>query len=200
MRAGVLLLSVATLAGCSHAIAIGPRVAASTALVAAPSWSTLSAEHRVTVTVPLAGGKRDVRTLRGLIAVARPDRFRLRALGPAGISLFDLLFKGGRPIIVSAIRKPSDGAGGQALADITESLAADLACAYALDPAHERTLRLDGDRVVIEEPGRTVRLSRFAGERPTWHHAEIDTDRYHVRVDVTQVEIEPTLDPALWAE
>src|SRR5213078_4799 len=59
-----------------------PATAASVALVEAPTWTRLQAQHRVRLTVSLDDGKKDVRTLRGLIAVERPARFRLRALGP----------------------------------------------------------------------------------------------------------------------
>jgi hypothetical protein len=176
-----------------------PLEPASIALVESPTWRTLSAEHRVIVTVTLDGGKREVRTLRGVIAVERPDRFRLRALGPAGITLFDLLVKGGQPRVISAIRKPGDGAAGDALAGVIASLAADLACAYTLEPRPPgRTVQQDGDAVVVAEPGRRVRLSRFAAG--LWRHAEITSGRYAVVVEVDEAEADPALDPALFAE
>ena len=186
-------------AGCAHGTT-APSVKASAALVEQPGWQRLSAEHRVVVSVSLPDGKTDTRTLRGLIAVERPDRFRLRALGPAGISLFDLLVKEGKPTVVSAIRTPADGKAGQTLAEITTSLAADLACAYALAPSGQRSVRVDGEDVIVTEPGRSVRLSRFSGPVPTWHRADIAAGSYRVRVDVTQVEVDPVLDPALWLQ
>ena len=174
---------------------------ASAALVEAPAWKTLSAQHRVTVDVTLDGGKHDIRKLRGIVAVARPDRFRLRALGPAGITLFDLLVRNGEAKIISAIRSPSDGAAGQALAGVITSLAADLACAYTLEPRPaDRRVRLDGDRVLVEEPGRVVKLSRFSGTPAVWRHAEINSGKYHVVVEVDAAEVDPALDPSLFAD
>ena len=195
---GIGWLALLWLAGCGHRVALAPSLPATAAFVSAPSWHTLSAEHRVTITVPLERGRTDTRSLRGLIAVLRPDQFRLRALGPAGLTLFDLLVKDGKPTVVSAIRSPSDGASGQTLADVITSLAADLACAYALAPSAERTLRLEGDTVVVEEPGRKVRLSRFSGDKPTWHRAEIEAARYRVTVEVSRVELDPVIDSAMW--
>ncbi len=197
---GLVALGLALLgAGCAHTTT-ALSVKASAALVEQPAWHRLSAEHRVVVSVSLPDGTTDTRTLRGLIAIERPDRFRLRALGPAGISLFDLLVKDGKTVVVSAIRTPADGKAGQTLADITTSLAADLACAYALSPSGQRTVRVEGDDVIVAEPGRSVRLSRFSGPVPTWHRADIAAATYTVRVDVTQVEVDPVLDPALWRE
>lgn len=196
MRAAVVALLL--LGACARPQP-GTVTPASVALVDSPTWQRLSAQHRVRVVVTLDGGKQDVRTLRGLIAVGRPDRFRLRALGPAGITLFDLLVRRGEAKVVSAIRNPNDGASGKALAGVIASLAADLACAYALEPKPAgRTTKLDGDAVVVEEPGRRVRLSRFTGALPTWRRAEIFAGKYRVVVEVDEVTVDPTLDPAVF--
>ncbi|HEX9103206.1 MAG TPA: glycosyltransferase, partial [Polyangia bacterium] len=82
------------LASCAHAPPPAPEL-----LPASTAWKTMRAEHRVTVE---AGGQR--RTLRGLIAVERPDRFRLRALGPAGLTLFDIVSVGGQARVIEAIK------------------------------------------------------------------------------------------------
>ena len=200
IRARVALVAlVATGAGCPRAPLL-PSAPAAVAIVEAPAWRTLSAQHRVTVTVTLDGGKRDVRTLRGVIAVQRPDRFRLRALGPAGLTLFDLLVRRGEAKVISAIRKPGD-AGGDALAGVIASLAADLACAYALEPRPAaRTAVLDGDAVLVTEPGRRVRLSRFAGRPPLWRRAEIAAGNYGVVVEVEDADPDAALDPALFED
>ena len=146
----------------------------------------MRAEHRVTVE---AGGQK--RTLRGLIAVQRPDRFRLRALGPAGLTLFDILDVGGQVTVVQAIEDPN----ASALGKILPSMAGDLSAAYDLEPRPpERTVtRRDGE-TVIRENGRTVR------ETPA--HIDIDDPAggYKVHVDVVSVDKDVTLDPALWAK
>ena len=182
------------LAGCAHVT----YVPATRALVDQPAWKTLSAQHRVTVRVQRLGGT-DTRSLRGLVAVQRPDRFRLRALGPAGLTLFDLLVRGGVPKVVSAIRRPEQGVSGKALDEVIHSLAADLACAYFLTPAPDgRTVAQRADTVEVREPGRTVVLSRFAGTPATWRRAEIDTPKYHVTVEVDEATPDAALDPAMF--
>ena len=189
-------LAFVLLASCAHVA----YVPGTTALVEHPAWKTLSAQHRVTVNVRLEHGA-DVRTLRGLVAVQRPGSFRLRALGPAGLTLFDLLVRDGQPKVVSAIRRPEQGASGKALDEVIHSLAADLACAYLLTPAPEgRAVTQRGDVVEVREPGRTVELSRFAGAPATWRHAEIATPKYHVTVEVDAAEPDAALDPAMFAD
>lgn len=196
MRASILC-AVLGLCACARPLP-APRTAASVALVEDPAWQTLSAQHRVTVTVDRGEGKRETRSLRGLIAVKRPDRLRLRALGPAGITLFDLLVKQGQPKVLSSIRGP-ESAAGRGLDEVIRSLAGDLACAYALEPSPPgRRFRLEGDAVLVEEPGRRVRLSDFAGTPPVWRKAEITAGRYSVAVEVGEVEVDAALDPALF--
>ena len=100
----------------------------------------MRAEHKVTVE---AGGQK--RTMRGLIAVQRPDRFRLRALGPAGLTLFDVISVGGEVQVVESIKDPN----ASALGKILPSMAGDLQAAYDLEPRPaERTVAHEGDETV----------------------------------------------------
>ncbi len=194
-----VLAALLCCAGCVRPL-LAP-VVATTALVESPAWHAQTAEHRVTVSVKLDQGGVERRSLRGVVAVERPDRLRLRALGPAGITLFDLLVTDGRPRVLSAIRRPEDGASGKTLEGVIASLAQDLACAYDLAPrAAGRHTRLEDAQVVVEEPGRTVRLSRFSGTPATWRRADISTEKYTVTVEVERVEIDPALDPSLFAD
>ncbi|HEY1586510.1 MAG TPA: hypothetical protein VGH63_12535, partial [Polyangia bacterium] len=148
------------------------------------TWKTMRAEHKVTIE---AGGQK--RTLRGLIAVQRPDRFRLRALGPAGITLFDVVDVGGNVRVVESIKDPNAGA----LAKILPSMAADLSAAYDLEPRPtERKLSHGESCEIIEEPGRRV------CETPS--SIDIVSGDYKVHVDVASVERDVALDPALWAQ
>ena len=168
-------------ASCAHA---PPPVAAD--LPASTAWKTMRAEHKVTVE---AGGQK--RTLRGLIAVARPDRFRLRALGPAGLTLFDVVDVGGNVRVLQAIKDPN----GSALGKILPSMAGDLSAAYDLAPRPpERTVTRQDGATVIRENGRTIT------ETP----ARIDIDNtvggYKVHVDVVSVDKDVALDPAMWAQ
>ena len=190
-----LLPSLLLLAACPRPTPY-PTVPADAAAVSSPAWRTLTASHRVRVRV-VHDGRSDERTLRGAVAIERPARLRLRALGPAGLTLFDLVVRDGRPTVVAALR----GADAGPLHDVALSLAADLACAYALAPSPpDRGIRTEGDAVVVEEPGRRVRLSRFAGSPAVWRRAEIASGNYTVEVDVDSVEVDPALDPALFAD
>jgi hypothetical protein len=189
----IALLALA-LAGCAHVAPHRVSLAATPSFVTAPRWHTLTAQHRVNVTVRLPG-KIEKRTLRGLVAVERPGNLRLRALGPAGLTLFDLLVRNGEPKIVSAIR---DSAG---LEDVIHSLASDLAAAFALDPEGERTVvQGDAHTIIVREPGRRVSLFDFAGTPPIWHRAEIETDRYHVSVEVEDAKPDVALDPSMFTD
>jgi hypothetical protein len=158
-------------------------------------WKTMRAEHRARLTV----GK-EVRTLRGLIAVARPDRFRLRALGPAGITLFDVLYAGGEVKVLQSLQDPSNAAVGKTVA----ALAGDLAAAYGLSPrpAGRGVLAVRGG-VEVREPGRRILLGRFVSPRPGTQAAmsiaiEDVAAGYSVQVDAAQIDLDVELDPALF--
>ena len=178
-----MLLLLLAASACAHAPR-GPVTA--DALPTSTAWHTMRAEHRVTVE---AGGQK--RTLRGLIAVERPDRFRLRALGPAGITLFDVVSVGGQVRVVEAIKDPN----ASALGKILPSMAADLQAAYDLTPRPpQRTVTRQGAATVIRENGRTIR------ETPERIDIDNTAGGYQVHVDVGSVERDVTLDPALWAQ
>ena len=161
-------------------------------------WRTLRAEHHVSVDARGEKGH-EQHALRGLIAVERPDRFRLRALGPGGITLFDLLYLHGEVRVIQSLRDPTRGI----LGKIIESMAGDLAAAFALAPAPiGRSARIEGRAVIIEEPGRTVRLEDFrvfAGKsvplRITVENRALD---YRVTVSASDVTVDEPLDPALF--
>ena len=149
-------------------------------------WKTMRAEQKVTIE---AGGQK--RTIRALIAVQRPDRFRLRALGPAGITLFDIVDVGGRVRVLESIKDPNSGA----LAKTLPSMAADLSAAFDLEPRPpgRKLGYVDLDGIgLVEEPGRSVR------ETPQW--IEIESKDYKVHVEEVSVERDVALDPALWAQ
>jgi len=168
---------------------------------ATPEWHTLRAEHRVALDVMIDEGTHEQRTLRGAIAVEQPDRFRLRALGPGGITLFDILVKNGSVTIKEAVRDPKKSALGQ----IVQALAGDLAAAFQLEPeVAGRKARREGDSLIIEEPERTVRLSRFvrAGGKAVASRIEIENRarKYTVVVDASGFEVDSPLDPALFSD
>jgi hypothetical protein len=193
------LAAVLLLAAC------GPHVAPVTGPPVAPSadggWKTLRAEHRVALDVTLDGGRHDRRTLRGIIAVERPDRFRLRALGPGGITLFDVLAVKGEVKVLQSIKDPN----ASALGGVVQAMAGDLQAAFLLEPTPPgRTVRTAGSDVIIEEPDRTVKLSQFRAvdDKTVATRIGIDNRAHHyaVGVDATGVEVDRPLDPALWKE
>ena len=176
-----MLLLMMVAASCAHAPPPAPAD-----LPASTAWKTMRAEHKVTVE---AGGQK--RTLRGLIAVERPDKFRLRALGPAGLTLFDIVDVGGQVRVIEAIKDPN----ASALGKILPSMAGDLSAAYDLTPRPpERTVTRQDGVTVIRENGRVIR------ETP----ARIDIDNaagaYEVHVDVVSVDKDVALDPQMWAQ
>lgn len=199
MKARCALLLAILASGCGPR----PKPAVSGAEVApapVPAWHTLKAEHRVTVEVALPDGKKERRELRGVIAVERPDRFRLRALGPGGITLFDLLSVAGRVEVLQAIRDPRSSA----LGPIISALAGDLQAAFRLAPAPAgRSVAIEKGAVVVREPDRTVRLSRFSRVNGQAIATRIEVDnrarRYTVQVEVSQPTVDEPLDPALFS-
>lgn len=199
MSRGAALAALA-LAACAHGKAVvGPPARAT----AQPSWKTLKAEHRVALDVTLDGGKHDRRTLRGVIAVEQPDKFRLRALGPGGITLFDLLWVHGEAKVLQAIRDPRSSQ----LGPVLEALAGDLSAAFRLQPAppgRTITVENDGAKVRIEEPDRTVESSRVVAHTGVPVETRLDianrARHYTVGVDAESVEVDQPLDPALFTE
>jgi hypothetical protein len=162
-------------------------------------WKTERAEHRVALDVTRADGTHDKRTLRGAIAVERPDKFRLRALGPGGITLFDLVSVAGRVRVIEAIKDPK----ASALGAVIQALAGDLQAAYLLEPG-ARTVENSPGAITVRDAERTVRLSKFVavGGRAVPLRLDVENRalRYAVGVDVSEVELDVPLDPALFAE
>lgn len=173
----------------------GPRVAP----VAETRWRTMRAEHQVAIDVTLEDGRHEQRRLRGVIAVEQPSRFRLRAFGPGGITLFDVLHVDGKTKVIEAIRDPNRSA----LGGVIESMAGDLSAAFDLSPG-TRKRRTEGDLVIVEEPGRTVRLSKWkrVGAHAVPTRLDIDNRerRYTVGVDAGGIELDSPLDPGMFQE
>ena len=168
-------------------------------------WHTLRAEHEVRIDAAKQGGGREQRTLRGVIAVQRPDLFRLRGLGPAGITVFDIVYRRGVVTVVSALR---DAAPDAPLGLLVASMAGDLAAAYGLAASTaaaastERRVSTDGASVAIEEPTRSVRLLAFQRLQQRVAPTRIVIDNrpldYHVVVEVKSVSLDEPLDPDLF--
>ena len=187
------LIGVAMLPGCASQ---QPNLPA-TAPTIETGWRTMQAEHRVVVDFATADGKREKKALRGAIAIERPGKLRLAALGPGGIRLFDLLVINSQVTILYSFRAMAGSTFGAAI----QSMAADLGAAYFLAPAaSDRTIEKDATSVTIKENGHTVHLSRFVAARghavPT--RIEAETERYHFVVDVVSIEIDKTLSPQLF--
>jgi hypothetical protein len=178
------LLALLLAVGCAHAPKPG---AEPTLLPADPSWHSLRSEQKVTIEV---GGKS--RSVRALVAVERPGRVRLVAMGPAGITLFDLYADGGQVHIVRALQDAND----PQLGRIVKSMIGDLQAAYDLEPRPpERRVESQAGGAVVTQPGVTV--------HETARRIDID-DRtldkpVKVRVDVLSVDRDAALDPALWS-
>jgi hypothetical protein len=160
-----------------------------------PEWRTLTEEHRAQITFA-KGAASEKRSLRGLIAVGRPDKLRLRALGPGGILLFDVRAVAGKIEVLYALKDPTSSV----LGTVLQSMVADLEAAYDLAPRPaERKSRLLAERVVIEEPGRKVELLEFVEVN---HHAlprrilmHNLAQSYEVEVRISQSHVDDPLEP-----
>jgi hypothetical protein len=193
----VALAAALAMGGC------GPRAKPPSGPLVAPvaetRWRTMRAEHQVAIDVTLDDGRHEQRTLRGLIAVEQPSRFRLRAFGPGGITLFDVLHVDGKTKVIEAIRDPNKSV----LGGVIESMAGDLSAAFGLRPG-TRSTRTDGDVMIVEEPARTVKLSKWktvgAHAVPTRIDIVNKERRYTVGVDAGGIELDSPLDPAMFQE
>jgi len=183
--APVRLLQIAALlvaGGCAHTRVATP----------APGWRTLSAEQRVTIDYARKDGARERKTVRAVVAVEQPDRFRLRALGPAGVTLFDLVSVRGRVTVVESLRDPS----APELRALLASIAGDVSAAYDLEPRPpDRVVTPESGRLrTIREPERIVHVSR--------DRFEIDNRarNYRVTIETARQTLDAPLDPALFAD
>lgn len=202
-------------------------------------YRTLRAVHRVVLEIAAENGQREHHACRGVLAVQRPDRLRLVALGPAGLKLFDLLYLRGT---ARAVSTGPQLAGARLLPRILDSVAADLRAIYRLSPsARVDALRLDAGysptnqapllEVAAYREGRLVeQLSVFAASLAVARTEEIDAAgdtrtvtfgdyerrgrhlvprsilvaregrlSYWLSITVEQLEVDPPLDPRLFA-
>src|SRR5262249_21168934 len=148
----------------------------------------------------LPGGETQKRSLRGLIAVARPDKLRLRALGPGGINLFDVRVIAGKIEVLYALKDPQSSVLGQ----ILQSMVGDLCAAYDLEPRPaERKITVGESELTVEEPGRTVILSDFkkrgAASVPAHLKIRNTANSYEVDVSAQQSAVDEKLDPTLFS-
>jgi hypothetical protein len=147
----------------------------------------MRAEQSTLVTARTREGGTVTRRVRGVIAAKRPDRLRLRALGPAGVTLFDLVDRDGRCAVVSAAR--GDAQPGGVLDLVLHALCRDLRAAYRLGagPPGEGARITCGDWRPV---GRSVEPFRMV----------IDDPAAGFRADITVVRLtlDEELDPALF--
>jgi hypothetical protein len=168
--------------------------------VAEARWSTMRAVHRVNIDAAKGDGREQI-SVQGMVAVERPDRFRLQALGPAGVKLFDLIKVGGDIKVVQGV----PGADSSLQQKVLLSIGADLAAMFDLEPrlpSRQKILGLKEGELRIVEFERTIRAQQFKeiqGQSiPT--HIQIDNNalNYKVSIDVEQATLDDKLDPALF--
>lgn len=168
--------------------------------VAEARWSTMRAVHRVSIDAAKGDGREQI-SVQGMVAVERPDRFRLQALGPAGVKLFDLIKVGGDIKVVQGV----PGADSSLQQKVLLSIGADLAAMYDLEPrlpSRQKILGLKEGELRVVEFERTIRAQQFKeiqGQSiPT--HIQIDNNalNYKVSIDVEQATLDDKLDPALF--
>lgn len=163
-------------------------------------WSTMRAVHRVHIDAAKGDGREQV-DVRGMIAVERPDRFRLQAYGPGGIMLFDIVKVGGDISVVQGMR----GADSSLQQKVLLSIGADLAATYDLEPrlpSRTKTLGLKEGELRIVETERTIRAQQFKEVQGQSVPTRIDIDNsannYRVAVEVESATLDDKLDPGLF--
>lgn len=163
-------------------------------------WNTMRAVHHVSIDYPRGDGRGQL-TVRGLIAVERPDRFRLQAFGPDNMTLFDLIKVGGDIKVVQGM----PGTDNQLEQKILLSIGADLAAAFDLEPrlpSRQKILGLKEGELRIVETERTIRAQQFKeiqGQSvPTHVLIENTALGYNVTIDVESASLDEKLDPALF--
>jgi hypothetical protein len=110
-------------------------------LQANDGYGTLRTVHDVALELVLGGHRSEKRTFRGVLAVRRPGHFRLAILGPVGLKLVDLLYMAGKTKVVHVA---PELARSSRLPAILDSIAADIAAIYRLDPQlHPSRRRLE---------------------------------------------------------
>jgi hypothetical protein len=140
-------------------------------------FSTLSAQHEVTVWAHDREGHEVVRKLRGLLIARAPDRLRVRALGPGDITWFDIVSADGKCWTVEAVRTPPE--------DLLRALCDDLRAAFALGPTPPEL------RIAYAD---WVRTGDAAAPRSIW--LENPTRGYRVLIRTQRLEIDVPLPPA----
>jgi len=168
--------------------------------VADARWSTMRAVHRVHIDAAKGDGREAI-DVRGMIAVERPDRFRLQAYGPGAIMLFDIVKVGGETRVVQGMR----GADTSLQQKVLLSIGADLSATYDLEPkqpSRQKILGLKEGELRVVETERTIRAQQFKEVQgqsvPT--HVDIDNQalNYRVSIDVESATLDDKLDPALF--
>ena len=163
-------------------------------------WGTMRAVHRVSIDAAKGDGREQV-SVRGMVAVERPDRFRLQAIGPGGITLFDLIKVGGDVKVVQSMA----GADSSLQQKVLLSIGADLSAMYDLEPvhpSHKKYVDLKVGELRIVENERTIRAQQFKEVQGQSLPTHIDIDNtalnYKVSIDVEQATLDDKLDPALF--
>lgn len=163
-------------------------------------WGTMRAVHRVSIDAAKGDGREQI-TVRGMLAVERPDRFRLKAIGPGGITLFDLIKVGGDVKVVTSLA----GSDSSLQQKVLLSIGADLSAMYDLEPvhpSHKKYVDLKVGELRVVENERTIRCQHFkeVQGRSVPAHVEIDNTalNYRVSIDVEEASLDEKLDPALF--
>ena len=164
----------------------------------------LREQHDVVLELSVGNGVRRERAT-GLLAVERPGKLRLVALGPAGVKLFDLRVVRDRVEVLAVI---GSAAQRDRLRAVLQIVARDLQALYRIGPFRiggrlEPSLWADQRGVVASArvDGLSMRYARYdaAGKlrRPRWMQMRRE-GRYVVTISVRRVEVDPELDRRLF--
>jgi hypothetical protein len=122
------------------------------------AYQTLKQVHRVSLEISLPDGRRERRSCTGILVIARPDRFRLGAIGPLGLKLFDIRWQNQQMEVLELL---PDLRRSSALPRLLRSIAADIRAAYRLGPPPAVDRRTLGRPPAPDSP--TVELLEYRG-------------------------------------
>ncbi len=109
-------------------------------------YAQLRTVHEVTIVITPDADREEKRFVRGVLAVRRPDLFRLAILGPGGIKLMDVLYGGGRHRVLHLAPTLAKSS---LLPTIIASLCQDIRAMYDLSPSPFTTRRAVEDTVAV---------------------------------------------------
>jgi hypothetical protein len=137
------------------------------------------AQHHVLVEAHDREGRPVVRRMRGLFLARRPDRFRVRALGPADLTLFDVVGGPAGCQVLEAARPPPP--------ELLAALCDDVRAAFRLGAPHG-PIDVHYDELRSTD-GRLQPFRIDVADRAHGYRVEIRVDRVELDVAIDEAQL-----------